>query len=113
MILIIRETATGGEIRKMLEPLETYIKVAVDIERQILAGGGILHADCEAMLLADGSDQRNIWGADWFPETNEARFEALINIRPAQGNRCVRIEDEQTQTKVETTLRLLLEAPRE
>lgn len=40
MILIIREKATSEEISKMLEPLKTYIKVAVDTERQILAGGG-------------------------------------------------------------------------
>jgi hypothetical protein len=27
----------------------------------MLAGGGVLHADCEAVLLEDGSDQTNIW----------------------------------------------------
>jgi hypothetical protein len=41
----------------------------VDIKREILAGGGILYADCEAILLKDGSKQEDIWGADWIPET--------------------------------------------
>jgi len=113
VILIIREKATSEEISKMLEPLETYIKVAVDTERQILAGGGILHADCEAELLADGGNQDEIWGADWIPDTKQVRFEALINIRPRQGNRSMRIEDEQTRSKVETIIHRYLEAPRE
>ncbi len=35
----------------MLETLRVYIKVVVDIERGILAGGGEKHAWCEALLL--------------------------------------------------------------
>ena len=46
-IHIIRQHATEKEIREMLEELETYIKLAVDVERNILAGGGEYHADCE------------------------------------------------------------------
>ena len=32
-------------------------ELAVDIERCILAGGGAMHADCEAVLLNDGGKQ--------------------------------------------------------
>ena len=49
MINIIRKPATLQLIQEMLQDLETYIKLAVDIERRILAGGGTLHADCEAV----------------------------------------------------------------
>jgi hypothetical protein len=45
----------------MLEELETYIKLAVDVERNILAGGGEYHADCEEVLLENGSRQEDIW----------------------------------------------------
>jgi len=38
-IHIIRNPATEKEIQEMLEELETYIKLAVDVERNILAGG--------------------------------------------------------------------------
>ncbi len=51
MIHIIREHATPQEIQEMLQDLGTYIKLAVDIERKILAGGGTLHADCEMEIL--------------------------------------------------------------
>ena len=69
MIHIIRSHASEDQIARMLETLETYIKLAVDIDRGILAGGGGLHADCEAALLEDGSAQESIWGADWVPRT--------------------------------------------
>ena len=99
MIIIIRETATAEQTAKMLEGLENYVKVAVDIEREIVAGGGVLHADCEAGLLADGSKQDDIWGADWIPDTKQVRFEALINIRPRQWNRSMRIEDDKYEQR--------------
>ncbi len=46
----------------MLETLGSYIKLAVDIEREVVAGGGELHADCEQVLLEAGSRQEAIWG---------------------------------------------------
>ena len=46
-IHIIRNRPTPEQIREMLEELETYIKLAVDVERNVLAGGGEYHADCE------------------------------------------------------------------
>ena len=67
MIYIIRERATPDQIEEMSQMLQTYIKLAVDIDRGILAGGGAMHADCEAVLLEDGSQQEYIWGADWNP----------------------------------------------
>ncbi len=55
MIHIIRLRATPQQITEMLQTLETYIKLAVDVQRGILAGGGTMHADCEAVLLEDSS----------------------------------------------------------
>ncbi|MEW6375911.1 MAG: DUF5674 family protein [Thermodesulfobacteriota bacterium] len=90
---IIRHRATEKEIQEMLEELETFIKLAVDVERNILAGGGEYHADCEEVLLEDGSRQDDLRGADWYPESKKVEFGALINIRPQQGNRGMEIED--------------------
>ena len=92
-IHIMRQPATEDEIREMLEELESYIKLAVDVKREILAGGGEYHADCEELLLEDGSRQEDIWGADWHPDSREVEFGALINIRPHQGNRSMEIEN--------------------
>lgn len=109
-IHIIRQRATEKEIREMLEELTTYIKLAVDVEREVLAGGGEYHADCEELLLEDGSRQENIWGADWYPESRRVEFGALINIRPQQGNRGMEIEAPTLREKIEVIVRRLLEA---
>ena len=108
-IHIIRQRATEKEIREMLEELETYIKRAVDVERNILAGGGEYHADCEEVLLEDGSRQENIWGVDWYPESRTVGFGALINIRPQQDNRGMEIENPRLRERIETVVRTLLE----
>jgi len=92
----------------MLEPLGEYVKLAVDIERGVLAGGGVMHADCEAALLEDGSEQEDIWGADWNPIMQEVTFEALINIRPRQNNRSIDIQDPATRERVADIARRLL-----
>ena len=86
---------------EMSETLVSYVKLAVDIERGVLAGGGVLHADCEAVLLADGSKQEDVWGADWIPSTQQIRYEALINIRPRQNNPAMRILDPSIRERIE------------
>ena len=95
-------------VKEMVEVLETYIKFAVDVEYEILAGGGAMHADCEAVLLDDGSQQESIWGADWNPNTQEVTFESLINIRPRQNNRSLELQDPALRAKVEQITRKLL-----
>lgn len=109
MILIIRQRATPEQIKQMAEIyFGLWIKLAVDINREILAGGGELHYDCEQILLEDGSLQPDIWGADWYTETRQVGFESLINIRP-RLNRSMEIQDFAIREKVETITRCLLE----
>ncbi len=108
MIHILRQRATGDQVAEMLETLGVYIKLAVDIEREIAAGGGALHADCEVDLLDDGSRQVNIWGADWIPSSQEVRYEALINIRSLQNNPSMTIVDPAIRTRVKEIIERLL-----
>ena len=100
MVYIIRDKAVPAQIKEMLEMLESYIKLAVDIDREILSGGGAMHADCEAVLLDDGSQQEFIWGADWDPTAQLVTFESLINIRPRQNNPSMEILDPAIREKV-------------
>ncbi len=100
LILVIQEPATTEQIEQMLRTLELYIKIAVDIEKGILAGGGEKHAECEVALLANGSRQRDIWGADWMPFTQTIAFESIINIRPSQNNRSMLIQDPTIKKRV-------------
>jgi hypothetical protein len=84
------------------------IKLAVDVEREILAGGGELHADCEEALLRDGSQQSDVWGGDWFPRDHQVGYESLTNIRPRQGNFALEIQDQTLRSRVKVIVRHLL-----
>jgi hypothetical protein len=109
-IQIIREPVTTEKISQMSEIFDGFlIKLAVDVEREILAGGGALHADCEQVLLNDGSRQEDIWGADWYPELRKVGFESLINIRPRQQNFSFEVQDPVLRNHIETIIRSLLE----
>jgi len=100
VVHIIRSRATQQHMADMLQALGTYIKLAVDIRRGILAGGGAMHADCEAALLEDGSQQEDVWGADWNPAAQQVTFESLINIRPRQNNPSMDILDQAIRQRV-------------
>lgn len=104
---LLRLNATPQQREEMCAALG-YIKLAVDVRRKIAAGGGIMHADCEAVLLEDGSNQADVWGADWDPFEEIVEFESLINIRPDRGNRSLRIEDPEIRREVEAIVRKLL-----
>ena len=67
-----------------------------------------MHADCEAVLLNEGSEQADIWGADWNPSVQEVTYESLINIRPRQNNRKMEIEDPELQEKIKRIVTKLL-----
>ena len=108
MIHIIKEPATSQQMADMLKQLEVYVKLAVDIRRGVLAGGGALHADCEAALLEDGSAQADVWGADWIPATQEVTYESLINLRPGQGNLALEVQDPALREQIAAVAQRLL-----
>ncbi len=110
MIYLLKDRANPAQIQEMLIEYRSMIKIAVDIRRNILAGGGEMHADCERVLLEDGSEQDDIWGANWYPVDQRVEFEALINIRPALGNRGMVIQSQEIRNSVEAITRTILGA---
>ena len=55
-----------------------------------------MHADAAEILLADGSRQEDLWGANYYPGRGPEgciEFTPPINIRPAQGNRAMEVAD--------------------
>lgn len=108
MIHLLTEKATRHHVAAMLEEYQTMIKLAVDIRLGVLAGGGVMHADCEQILLENGSEQDDIWGANWYPAEQRLEFEALINIRPSFGNRGMVIRDEDIRRQLESVVLKIL-----
>ena len=105
MIHLLQNQPTPEQIIDMLQQYEGMIKIVVDIRRRILAGGGEMHSDCESVLLDNGSEQDDLWGANWYPAEQRIEFESLINIRPRLGNRNILIQDEDLRQKVESVTR--------
>ena len=88
------------------------VKGVVDVARRLLALGGELHADAEAVLLEDGSQQKDVWGFNLYPEkqNNEwVEFSSFINIRPSQGNRSMEIKDPVLQEQIRKMIDDLIE----
>lgn len=100
MIYLLRDKATSKQVAQMLEQYESMIKIVVDIRRRMLTGGGEMHADCESLLLDSGSEQDDLWGANWYPDNQEIIFDSLINIRPKLGNRSTLIQSEELRQQV-------------
>lgn len=108
MIHLLKELANPTQTREMLEEYDKMIKIVVDLRRRVLSGGGEMHSDCESVLLEDGSEQDDLWGANWYPAEQRIEYESLINIRPRLGNRNVLIQDENIRQQVESITRELL-----
>jgi len=97
LIKIIDKKIPENELREIAKNFYTdMIKGVVDVERGILAVGGEYHMDANMILIEGGSKQQDIWGFNWyFDRTGDERVEyvSLINIRPAQGNRTMEVQD--------------------
>ena len=78
----------------------SYIKVTVDIAKQILVAGCQLHADGEKILLESGSLQDNIWGGGINLTTKEIDAAAVLNLRPKLQNTSLEILDPQRRQKL-------------
>ena len=111
-IVLLERRVEPAVLRRLLERhFEDMVKYVVDVERGIAAVGGELHADEEALLLAHGSRQDNLWGANYYPGRGRddcIEFTSLINIRPAQGNRGMTIEDPSLCARIRELTYLLI-----
>ena len=105
-IRIVSDKISQKDLKDLAE--ETYkemVKAVVDVQGKILAVGGELHADAEALLLDKGSRQEDLWGINLYPEKPEAariEYNSLINIRPRQGNSSLEVRDAGLRQKIKS-----------
>ena len=103
-MVIIRETLKFDELKQMaVRGFGDMVKAVVDVDRELIAVDAELHADLEALLLGDGSQQRSLWGINLYPEMpgdESIEFDSLINIRPSQGNRSRGVEQESIRKNI-------------
>ena len=105
---ILKAPLTQKQIKELTANfIEDMIKVAVDTREEVLAAGCSLHADAEQILIKAGSQQKDIWGANYFPfkkKGNRLEYSALMNIRPRQDNPSQLIQDRRIRDKVKNIM---------
>ena len=100
---IITKTLTLSELKQMALMFENMVKAVVDVERDLIAVDAELHPDLEALFLENGSEQRNLWGINLYPEIEGddfIEFDSMINMRPSQGNRTRGVDKEEIRKKI-------------
>ncbi len=104
-IEIIRTAVALEHLRTLAESLfGELVKAVVDVEQGLMAIGGDLHADEEALLLGAGSSQPDLWGVNLYPdrhgESDWIEFDSMINVRPRQGNRSRSVDDAELRRRI-------------
>ena len=111
-IRIIKDTISKKELTDIAEnQFGDLVKTVVDVEKEIMAIGGELHADEEALLLQQGSNQENLWGINLYLNKSDdefIEFDSMINVRPAQENRSRGIESLDIQRKIRDIVNKLI-----
>lgn len=110
---IIEKKITIKELEAMAQEIfVNLVKAVVDIEKEIMAINGELHADEEALLIEQGSKQQNLWGINIYPELKDSdnfiEFDSMINLRPSQNNRSRGVEDIGIQKKIRQIVNKLI-----
>ncbi len=100
---VTREIIRAELIGIAAEQFGDLVKAVVDVARGIMVIGGELHADEEAILLEQGSQQEDLWGINLYPGKSPdewIEFDSLVNVRPSRGNRSRGVEDPAIRIKI-------------
>lgn len=88
------------------------VKAVVDVRQEIMAVGGELHSDEEAVLVEEHASKRpDIWGINIYPKKTVhewIEFDSMINIKPMYNNRSRDIEDETTKENIRRIVEKLI-----
>jgi len=90
---LVESPLSKEELKEIRNQYGNYIKVTVDIEKEIVVLGCELHADGEKILLEKGSSQVDIWGGGIDLESKIIDATAVLNLRPRFENTSIEILD--------------------
>lgn len=111
-ILIVREPIDASMLELLAKAwYGTMVKGVADIERGVVALGGDWHMDANNTLIAEESEQKNLWGFNVYPDERGDKaleYISLINIRPAQGNKKMELQDEALRARIRAILKELI-----
>lgn len=112
-IRIVKNLIRRAELAEIArEGFGDVVKAVVDVEQEIMALGGELHADEEVHLVEEEKSLReHTWGINLYPEKTGAEFiefDSMINLKPAYGNRSRGVESPEVRARIEAVVRKLV-----
>jgi Protein of unknown function (DUF5674) len=112
LIKIVREPISFKELETIAQATyKEMVKAVADVEKEIIAVGGELHADAEAVLLEAECRQENLWGINIYlekPKNDRIQYTSFINIRPRHLNFSLELKDEKLRLKIRTIVDRLI-----
>ena len=104
---IVSAAVSRGTLTIMAqETFGNLVKAVVDVEKQIMAVDGDLHADEEKFLLQEGSKQDDLWGINLYPGNfgteSFIEYDSMINLRPSRGNSSRGVDDEKVRAQIKS-----------
>src|SRR3989338_9724910 len=112
-IKIVKKPISKEELKELAkEGFEDVRKAVLDVEQEIMAVGGELHADEEILLMdKENSKRENTWGVNFYPDKSEndfIEFDSMINLKPAFGNRSRDVENSEIKIKIKKIVEKLI-----
>lgn len=112
MMKIIKDAIKLEVLKGMADnSFGSFVKAVVDVEKEIMAIDGELHSDCEALLLENGSKQKDLWGINLYVEEEDSfiEYDSMINVKPSQNNRSRGVDDSKIKEKIKIIVDKLVE----
>jgi len=81
-VVILNHDLTSEDIQKAREEYDTYIKITIDLDQELVAIGGEYHADAQEILIREYGGKKNIWGGGYSLLTKQFETNAMVNIHP-------------------------------
>lgn len=101
---LVKNKITINELKEMSKKMNDFlVKAVVDINKEIMVVDAGLHSDEMEFLIKRGSEVKNLWGINIWPNEKEEKFiefDSMINIKPTLNNRTRGIEDKEIRDKI-------------
>ena len=112
-IMIVKKPISRKQLAEIAkERFGDLVKAVIDTKQEIMALGGDLHADEEAVLIEkEGSKREDVWGINLYPEKEEEdliEFDSVINLKPSFGNRSRGVDNHETKEKIRNVVKKLV-----
>lgn len=112
-IKIVKDSINKEELLEIAKKqFGDLVKAVVDVEQEIMAIGGGMHADEEVVLMEqEGSKREHTWGINLYPEKSREElieFNSIVNLKPSFGNRSRGVDNSEIKERIRNIVEKLV-----